>query len=68
MIALFPAVVGFYIIAGCIFALVFAFHWVDEFDEQAKDAPISFRMILLPASVIFWPYLLYRIKTKKNSP
>lgn len=65
MLSLILTIVAFYLKAGFLFALIFVFHWVNQLDEQAVDTPISFRLIILPASMLFWPYLLYRVITKR---
>jgi hypothetical protein len=54
-----------YLIAGFVFALWFAFRLVDHFDEQAKGASVGFRMLIIPGTVLLWPYLL-RMYLKKR--
>lgn len=67
MIDLLLTVALFYLAAGFIFALLFVFRWVDQFDEQAKGASIGFRLLLIPASTLLWPYLLRRKLKRKTS-
>jgi hypothetical protein len=60
----FLLLLGAYFLAGFIFALLFVFIGVNRVDEGAKGAPVSFRLLLLPGSMAFWPYLLAKwIKT-----
>lgn len=66
MLSTLLTIVVFYLIAGSLFALLFVFRLVDQFDEQARGAPISFRLIILPAAILLWPFLVYRLLTKKN--
>lgn len=67
MISILLNIVLFYLFAGFVFALVFAFRWVDKMDEQACGAPIGFRLMILPASILLWPYLLRRHLKNKFS-
>jgi len=55
-----------YLLAGFVFALLFAFRWVDEFDEQADGAPLTFRLLIIPASALLWPYLLKIHREKRK--
>ncbi|MBX7142273.1 MAG: hypothetical protein K1X63_14450 [Chitinophagales bacterium] len=56
-----------YLAAGFLFALWFAFSKVDELDEEARGAPLLFRLLIIPASALLWIYLLKRILEKKKS-
>ncbi|MEO6168761.1 MAG: hypothetical protein ABIO46_01225 [Chitinophagales bacterium] len=67
MIYLLLIVAFLYLVAGFIFALLFVFRWVDQFDEQAKGASIGFRLLLIPGSTLLWPYLLRRQLKRKTS-
>ncbi len=64
-VALLAALV--YLTAGLLFALWFAFSKVDEFDEEARGAPLLFRLLIIPASTLLWIYLFMRIRQKKKS-
>ncbi|HUM46122.1 MAG TPA: hypothetical protein PLD84_04285 [Chitinophagales bacterium] len=67
MIYLLLTLALLYLVAGFVFSLIFVFRWVDQFDEQAKGASLSFRLLLIPASTLLWPYLLRRRLKRKNS-
>ena len=56
-----------YLLAGFIFAVIFAFRWVDEFDEQARGAPLMFRLLIIPASALLWIYLLKIHRAKRKT-
>jgi hypothetical protein len=56
----FLLLLGIYFLVGFIFALLFAFVGVNRIDAGAKGAPTSFRLLLLPGSMAFWPYLLIK--------
>jgi len=53
-------VVGIYIICGFVFALAFVFKGAQVIDEGAKDSTWGFRIIIIPASIVFWPLLLIK--------
>ena len=49
---------GIYLIAGLLFAIPFVVKGVSAIDEGAHDAPWGFRVIIIPGSIVFWPFLL----------
>ena len=49
-----------YAAAGLIFAVAFVIAGVQRVDHQAQDAPIGFRLIILPGAAALWPALLMR--------
>lgn len=55
---------GIYLLIGLIFAFIFAFSLVNRFDEQAKDAPLMFRLLIIPASALLWVYLIVKLRKK----
>ena len=55
-----------YIIAGILFAIPFLTRWIVIVDESAKGTSWSFRLLILPGSIVFWPVLLKKyLKVKK---
>jgi hypothetical protein len=60
-------VVSIYLSIGFVFAILFAFRWVDKFDDEASGAPLLFRLLIIPASTLLWIYLLKRVREKKKS-
>jgi hypothetical protein len=60
-------VAGIYLITGFIFALAFVFKGVQVIDEGARDSTLGFKIIIVPATMVFWPMLLVKwIKSSKN--
>jgi hypothetical protein len=51
-------VAGLYSAIGVTFALVFVTVGVGRIDHATRGAPISFRLIIFPASAALWPVLL----------
>ena len=56
-----------YLLVGFVFAILFAFRWVDEFDEEANGAPLMFRLLIIPASMLLWIYLVKKVREKRKS-
>lgn len=67
---IFLYLISAYLIAGFVFALVFLGRWIDRVDESVHGAPWTFKLILLPGCMVFWPILfkkyLATINTSKN--
>ena len=60
-------IVGLYLFCGFVFALVFVFKGVQAVDEGAKDSTLGFKIIIIPATMIFWPLLFVKwVKASKN--
>ena len=60
-------VVSIYLAIGLVFAILFAFRWVNKFDEEANGASLMFRLLIIPASTLLWIYLLKRVREKRKS-
>ncbi|HZZ76301.1 MAG TPA: hypothetical protein VFE04_10255 [Puia sp.] len=59
--------VGVYLICGLLFALIFVFRGAEIIDEAAKGSTIGFKIIIIPATTVFWPLLLIKwIKASKT--
>ncbi|MBE8221366.1 MAG: hypothetical protein HAW60_01395 [Bdellovibrionales bacterium] len=54
-----------YFILGIIFSIFFLLKGVHSIDSLVKSSGIVFRLFLIPASILLWPYLLY-ITTKRK--
>lgn len=52
---------GAYLMLGTLFALSFAFHWVNRIDPVAARGTFGFRLLILPGSALLWPLLLRRV-------
>ena len=65
----FFGIIGIYLICGFVFALAFVFKGAQVIDEGAKDSTLGFKIIIIPASMVFWPLLLIKwIRFSKNQP
>lgn len=65
MVILF--IILLYLFAGLIFAIPFLIKGVTVIDEGAVDSKWSFRLIILPGTIVFWPFLLRKwIKALKQ--
>lgn len=49
-----------YALAGAVFAVPFAVRGVTRVDPLGAGSPWSFRLLILPGTVVFWPLLLLR--------
>lgn len=61
MLILYIAIV--YISSGVLFAIIFLTRLIHRLDEGAEGAPWSFKLIIFPGCVIFWPVLLKKYIT-----
>jgi hypothetical protein len=53
-----------YLLSGFVFALFFVIKGVDRLDESAKGAGWGFRLIIIPGTMVFWPFLLRKMIAK----
>ena len=51
-------IIAIYLFCGLVFAIPFVIKGAGKIDEGAHDATWGFRLIILPASIVFWPFLL----------
>ncbi len=51
---------GFYAGIGLLFALAFVTRGIERIDPAAHGATPGFRLIVLPATIALWPWLLRR--------
>lgn len=51
-------IVAIYLLCGLIFAIPFVFKGADKIDEGAHGSTWGFRIIIIPATIVFWPLLL----------
>lgn len=55
-----------YLFVGVLFALQFLTRLIHKLDEGAKESSLSFKLIIFPGCVVFWPLLLKKyIMTKR---
>lgn len=50
-----------YIVVGLLFGIFFAVSGVARLDPVAKGAPITFRILTIPAATALWPLLLIKL-------
>jgi hypothetical protein len=61
-------ILGIYILAGFLFAVVFLFKGIEKVDVSAHGATWGFKLIIIPGVVALWPVLLNKwIKSKTAS-
>ncbi len=53
-----------YFIAGIIIAAWFSFYKITKIDAAAIGASLWFKLIILPAGILLWPIVLYKLKAK----
>jgi hypothetical protein len=51
---------GSYLGLGLAFAAAFVTRGVASIDDAARDAPLGFRLLLLPGATVLWPLLARR--------
>jgi len=57
-----------YLACGLVFAIPFVLKGVEEIDEGARGATWGFKLIIIPATTVFWPFLLRKwIREKKKT-
>ena len=60
-------IIATYLACGFVFAIPFVIRGADKIDEGTHGAAWGFRVIILPASIVFWPLLLKKwISANKN--
>lgn len=54
-----------YLLAGLAFGIYFIFFGAAIIVDEIKGTNIKFKLLILPGSMVLWPYLIFRIvKTK----
>jgi hypothetical protein len=70
LINLLLVITGLYLACGLLFAIAFVIKGAAVTDEGTHGATIGFRIIIIPAAIVFWPLLLRKWmqvnKTKRN--
>ena len=59
--------VAVYLVAGVIFAIPFLIKWLPKLDENAHKGTIGFKIIILPGVIVFWIFLLKKLRNKLNN-
>ncbi len=50
-----------YVVLGIAFAVYFVISGVSRLDAVANESPVSFKVLIIPASVALWPLLAYKL-------
>jgi hypothetical protein len=58
IVSILLIVVAVYLAAGFVFAIPFILKGVRKIDEGAHEATWGFRIIIIPGTIVFWPFLL----------
>jgi hypothetical protein len=61
-------VAGVYLVIGLAFALLFVLRWVGRVDPAARSGTIGFRALIIPGSVLLWPFLAGRLLRGSTEP
>jgi hypothetical protein len=58
-----------YLLCGIVFAVPFLITGLSVIDENAAGSKFGFRLIILPGTIVFWPFLLRKwlVATKEPS-
>jgi hypothetical protein len=51
-------IIAAYLLIGVVFAIPFIMRGVTKIDEGAHGSKWGFRIIIIPGTIIFWPFLL----------
>ena len=57
--------VGIYLLIGLIFGIFFIFYGAAVLDREVQGSSLKFRLLILPGSVVLWPYLVYKLISKR---
>jgi hypothetical protein len=59
---------GAYLLVGVLFALAFVSVGAARIDPGARGAPLTFRLLILPAAAALWPLLARRWLSGQTEP
>ena len=58
IVTILLTVIGLYLLLGFLFAIPFVINGVQKIDHGANGGSIGFRIIIIPGTMVFWPFLL----------
>lgn len=53
-------IIAIYILTGIIFSVPFLTKWIDLIDGAAEESPWTFKLMILPGCIVFWPVLMQK--------
>ena len=56
-----------YLLSGFLFGIFFILIGVDWLDPDVKGSGWKFRLLILPGTIILWPFLVYKLFKVKIS-
>ena len=56
-----------YLLMGLLFAIPFVIKGVTRIDEGARGSGWGFRLIIIPGTIVFWPFLLKKWMKKTQA-
>ena len=56
-----------YLLMGLLFAIPFVIKGVTRIDEGASGSGWGFRLIIIPGTIVFWPFLLKKWMKKTHA-
>jgi hypothetical protein len=67
IVSILLIIAGVYLALGFLFAIPFVIKGVQKIDHGAEGGSIGFRIIIIPGTMVFWPFLLKKwIKALKH--
>jgi hypothetical protein len=60
IVSIILTIIAVYLVAGFLFSILFILKGVTKIDEGAHGATWGFRIIIIPGTIVFWPFLLKR--------
>ena len=62
-------ILAIYLLCGLLFVIPFVIKGVNAIDEGAHGVKWSFRIIIIPGTIVFWPFLLnkWMVTSKQKS-
>jgi len=59
--------VGGYLVVGVAFAIPFLTVWIRDVDDASQHAGLTFKLMILPGCVVFWPVLAKKVVDAINN-
>ncbi len=66
IISIFLVILGIYFGIGILFAFYFFIKGAAKIDPLIKESSWKVRLLLLPGTLITWPFLSYKLLTSKS--